>query len=130
VTHPTVELRYKRGEAGAAEIQAAVNDVLDELADPDSEAVRATRAAGLDPAELTGSAVQVREGKQGAEPILTSIVVGIAVKIGASAAEALWRKVIWPSLRRRLGARVLGEPLPESLSDNAAGSGAREASGS
>jgi hypothetical protein len=112
--HPGVEWRFERGDVGAAEIQAAVDDVLAALADPGSDAARAARAAGLDPAEVTGADVRVREGRQGAEPILTTIVVGIAVKVGSSAVEALWRKVIWPSLRRRLGAGVLGERIADS----------------
>ena len=34
-------------------------------------------------------AVEVREGRQGAEPILTTILVGIAVKAGSTVAETL-----------------------------------------
>jgi hypothetical protein len=112
--YPSVEWRFERGDVGAAEIQAAVDDVLAALADPDSDAAQATRAAGLDPVDLTGATVRVREGRQGAEPILTTIVVGITVKVGSSAVEALWRKVVWPSLRRRLGTAVLGARLADS----------------
>jgi hypothetical protein len=119
MTQPTVELRFNRGDAGAAEIRSAARAVLAELADPTSDAARAARTAGLDPADLDQAEIDVREGRQGAEPILTTIVVGIAVKVGASAAEALWRKAIWPSLRRRLGARVLGDRLPETPSETA-----------
>jgi hypothetical protein len=109
-----VEWRFARGDAGAADIQAAVDDVLAALSDSGSDAARAARAAGLDPADLSGAAVRVREGRQGAEPILTTIVVGIAVKVGSSAVEELWRKVIWPSLRRRLGTGVIGARLADN----------------
>ena len=111
--NPSVEWRFQRGDTGAAEIQAAVDDVLASLAEPGSDTARAARAAGLDPAQLDGAAVRVREGRQGAEPILTTIVVGIAVKVGSSAVETLWRKVIWPALRRRLGTGALGERLAD-----------------
>ena len=112
--NPSVEWRFQRGDTGAAEIQAAVDDVLASLADPGSDTARAAREAGLDPAGLAGTAVRVREGKQGAEPLLTTIVVGIAVKVGSSAVEALWREVIWPALRRRLGTGALGRRLADS----------------
>lgn len=110
----SVEWRFQRGDTGAAEIQAAVDDVLAALADPGSDTARVAREAGLDPAQLDGAAVEVREGKQGAEPILTTIVVGIAVKVGSSAVEALWRRVIWPALRRRLGTGALGRQLTDA----------------
>ena len=124
---PSVEWRFQRGDTGAAELQSAVGDVLASLADPGSETARAAREAGLDPAELDGADVQVREGRQGAEPILTTIIVGIAVKVGSSAVEAFWRKVIWPALRRRLGTGALGERLPETAPGVGGGDGERAA---
>jgi len=109
MSEQSVEWRFGRGDAGADEIQASVDEIVAHLADPESEEARAARAAGLDPGDLGEVTVDVREDRQGAEPILTAIVVGIAVKAGSSAVEALWRVVIWPRLRRRLGAGVLGE---------------------
>jgi hypothetical protein len=113
VAGPIVEWRFERGQAGAAEIQAAVEAVLRELADPASEAAAAARAAALEPAAMSDAAVRVRQREHGAEPIVTTIVVGIAVKAGAEAVEALWRSVIWPVLRSRLGADVLGDRVDE-----------------
>ena len=109
MSEQSVEWRFGRGDAGADEIQASVDEIVAHLADPESEVARAARAAGLEPGDLGEITVDVREDRQGAEPILTAIVVGIAVKAGSTAVEALWRVVIWPRLRRRLGAGVLGE---------------------
>jgi len=79
---------------------------------------------------VTGAAVRVREGEQGAEVVITSILVGIAVKVGASAAEALWIKVIWPALRRRLGTGVLGGRLARAAgTDTGASTGGADAGG-
>ena len=72
--------RFERGEATAAEIEDVAREVVGELRDPDSEASRDARAAGLDP----------------------------AVSTGAKVAETLWKEVIWPRVRRRLGVRALG----------------------
>jgi hypothetical protein len=104
-----VQWRFERGDAGAEEIQTSVDEILAELADPVSEASVAARMAGVEPDDLGDVTVEVREGRQGAEPVLTAILVGIAVKAGSTVAETLWREVIWPRLRRRLGARALGE---------------------
>jgi hypothetical protein len=104
-----VQWRFGRGDAGADEIQASVDEILAQLADPGSEVAEAARAAGIEPGDLGEVTVDVREDRQGAEPLLTAILVGIAVKAGSTAVESLWRVVIWPRLRRRLGAGVLGE---------------------
>lgn len=100
--------RYQRGDASAAQLQEVVDEVLRQLSEPDSEIAAQARTAGLESADLSGVRVEVREAEQGAEPILTTIVVGIAVAAGSRIAETLWDEVIWPRLRRRLGARALG----------------------
>jgi len=102
------EQRYERGDASADQLQGVVDDVLEQLTQPDSEAATAARAAGLEPAGHAAAAVEIREGAQGAEPVLTTIVVTIAVTAGSKVAETLWDEVLWPRLRRRLGVRALG----------------------
>lgn len=102
------EQRYQRGDANTAQLQEVIDEVLEQLMEPDSEAAHSARAANLQPAELSGVRVEVREGEQGGEPVLTTIVVGIAVAAGSKIAGTLWDEVIWPRLRRRLGARALG----------------------
>ncbi len=103
-----VRWRFERGDATATEIDEVAREVLSELGDPASEASLAARDAGLDPAALTNARSQVTEGEQGAEPILTTIVVGIVVSAGSKVAETLWKDVVWPRVRRRFGARALG----------------------
>jgi hypothetical protein len=104
-----VQWRFARGDATADEVQAAIDDVLAQLRDPSSEAARATRQAGAEPAELAGATVRVREGEQGAEPVLTTILISIAATTGAKVVETFWTDVIWPLLRRSLGVSALGE---------------------
>jgi hypothetical protein len=72
------ELRYQRGDASAAQLQEVIDEILEQLVESDSEAARAAQAAGLQPVELLGVCVDVGEGEQGAEPVLTTIVVSIA----------------------------------------------------
>ena len=100
--------RFERGDATAAEIEEVAREVILELRVPDSEASAAARTAGLDPAYLVDAHAEVTDGEHGAEPILTTILVGIAVSAGSKAAESLWQDVLWPRIRRRLGARALG----------------------
>jgi hypothetical protein len=106
----TVQWRFARGDAGAHEIQSTVDEIVGQLADPGSEASDAARAAGIDPAGLGEVRIEVREGAQGVEPVFTTIIIGVALKAGSTVADSLWREVIWPRLRRRLGTRVLGDP--------------------
>jgi len=100
----TSEQRYQRGDASAAQLQEVVDEVLEQLAEPDGDVCNSVRAAGLEPAELSGVRAEVREGEQGAEPVLTTIVVAAGSKV----AETLWNEVIWPRLRRSLGVKALG----------------------
>ena len=102
------EQRYQRGDASAAELQEVVDEVLGQLTEPDSEVAHAARAAGLEPGEFSGVHAEIREGEQGAEPILTTIIVSLAVAAGSKVAGTLWDEVIWPRLRRRLGVKALG----------------------
>jgi hypothetical protein len=103
----TVELRYQRGDASADEIQEVVDEVLHELAVPGSEAADEALAAGFDPGRLAGARVTVSEGAQGAEPFLTAVLIGIVVSLGSKAAEAFWDEILWPRIRKRLGAAAL-----------------------
>ena len=104
--------RFERGDATATEIQDVAREVLAELREPSSEASAAAATAGLNPAALVDARAEVTDGEHGLEPILTTIVVGIAVSAGSKVAESLWKDVLWPRIRRRLGARALGGEKP------------------
>jgi hypothetical protein len=105
----TIELRFARGDAGADTIQAAVDEIIAELRDPASEASTAVQGAGIDLQEVADTKVTVTEGGQGLDPFVTPILIGITVSVGSKVAETLWKEVIWPRLRRRLGVNVLKE---------------------
>lgn len=118
----SVELRYQRGDATADEIQGVVDEVLRELAVPDSEAAEAALAAGFDPGQLADARVTVEEGAQGIEPFLTAVLVGIVVSLASKAAESFWDDILWPRIKKRLGAAAVGDKemeaaLPEGHAD-------------
>ena len=104
------ELRFRYGEASAAELQVVVDEVLAEMRDQTSEAAEQARRAGLDPDAIAAS-VSIREEQQGLDPLATTILVGIGVEVGSHVAKQLWDLVIWPRLRRRLGAKAVGEQV-------------------
>jgi len=105
----TSELRFRYGQASAGELQGIIDEVLTELYDDTSEAAEQARQAGLDPHELAGADVIVREEQQGLEPLSTTILVGITARLGSHMAQTLWDGVIFPRLRRRLGAKAVGD---------------------
>jgi hypothetical protein len=110
--------RFERGDATATEIEDVAREVLAELREPGSQASAAARTAGLDPAAVADARAEVTDGEHGAEPILTTIVVGIAVSAGSKVADSLWKDVLWPRIRRRLGVRALGaEKAPEEATE-------------
>ena len=110
--------RFERGDATATEIEDVACEVLAELREPGSQASAAARSACLDPASVADARAEVTDGEQGAEPILTTIVVGIGVSAGSKVAKSLWKDVLWPRIRRRLGVRALGaEKAPEEATE-------------
>src|SRR5436309_1867458 len=102
-------MRYRRGDASADEIAAVVAEILACADDAGGTLAAEASAAGIDPDALAGASVEVREGAQGLEPALTTIIVGITTQTTSAIAESLWTEVIWPRLRRRLGSRALLE---------------------
>ena len=54
MTEPMSVMTFRRGDTTAQELQQIVDEVLAELSEPDSEAVRSARAAGVKPQDLTG----------------------------------------------------------------------------
>lgn len=116
---PTIsEFSFRYGEASATEIQGVVDEVLAELGDATSEAAEGARTAGLDPPVLASADVTVCERGQGFEPILVTILIGISIRAGSHVARNLWDDVLWPRLRRRLGANAVGEELPPEYPTN------------
>lgn len=105
----TNELRFFYGEASGDELQAVVDEVLLELRDPGSEAAQQARQAGLDPHLLASADISVREEQQGLDPLLTTVLVGITVEVGSHVAKKFWDEVVWPRIRRRLGAKAVGD---------------------
>ncbi|MBV9312181.1 MAG: hypothetical protein JO100_00285 [Pseudonocardia sp.] len=105
----SVTFEFTRGSAPASRIEEVAREILDELNDPDSEASGMAQRAGLNRTELLDAQTAVTEGEHGADPFLTPIIVGIIANVGSTAAEALWEKVLWPRIRRRLGADAIGE---------------------
>ena len=119
MTEVILPKEFQRGDASADELQQVVDEVLAELDAPDSEARQAAQQAGIDTADLAGVEVSVAEGQQGAEPVLTTILVGILVSAGSKVAESLWKDVIWPRIRKRLGWTAVKEEVGASSGGDA-----------
>jgi hypothetical protein len=120
---PDVVLRFERGQATADELQAAIDEILEELRDPRSEAARQASLEGLDPAELGDAKITVEETDQGIAPILAAILVGIAVNAGYDVVKQGWKSLIWPRIEKRLGGLALGEELPQADAKDEEGTG-------
>jgi hypothetical protein len=105
-------LRFQRDQASAKELQSAIDEIVAEFNDAGSEASRQAAEAGIDATELSGISVSVEEDKQGIEPVLTTILVTIAADVGKQVlVDELWVKVLWPRIKRRLGAKAVGRKL-------------------
>jgi len=111
----TLQKEFRRGDASADKLQDVVDEVLAELqSSPHSNGAQLAKAAGLGEEDLAGAKVQVREGQQGVEPVLTTIFVTLVVTATSKVAESLWKDVLWPRIRLRLGWTAVKEELKES----------------
>src|SRR6478609_11754289 len=111
----TLQKEFRRGDASADKLQDVVDEVLAELqSSPHSNGAQLAKAAGLGEEDLAGAKVQVREGQQGVEPVLTTIFVTLVVTATSKVAESLWKDVLWPRLRLRWGWTAVTEELKES----------------
>jgi hypothetical protein len=97
----TVEIEFVRGQADAKKLQQVVDKVLAELGDDSSDTAKAARKAGLEPGDLAG--ITVREGAQGADPLLTPIIVMYVGNVTVHIANTFWDEVLWPRIRKRWG---------------------------
>jgi hypothetical protein len=104
------ELRFHYGQASANELQEVIDTVLVELRDESSEAAEQARESGLDSHILADAKVSVSED-QGVDAVATTIVVGIIVQLGSHITKQFWDEVIWPRVRRRLGAKAVGDKI-------------------
>jgi hypothetical protein len=120
---PDVVLRFERGQATADELQATIDEILEELRDPLSDAAREASLEGLNPVELGAATITVEETDQGVVPVVAAILVGVAVNAGYDVAKQGWKSVIWPRVEKRLGGLALGDELPQADAQDEKGTG-------
>jgi hypothetical protein len=109
-----VALRFESGAVRLDQLQAAISDVLDQIADSTSELAAEAERAGIAPAELAGSDVQVTQERKGfgAEAVLITIGISAAGSSVSHVVNKLWDELIWPRLKAKFGADALGKKIP------------------
>jgi predicted TIM-barrel fold metal-dependent hydrolase len=85
-----------------------VDETIADLRDPTDVIARRARELGLDPAQISNAGVQIEEDRQGADPIFTMIVVTLGVNVAAHVLTTIWDDLLWPRIKRRLGANAVG----------------------
>lgn len=103
------ELRFRVGQAGAEQLQRAVDDALEQLRAQVDDGGQP--GGDWDRAELADLRVRASESEQGVEPLLTAVVIAFAGKAGKRLADRLWEEVLEPAIKRKLGGKALGERI-------------------
>lgn len=118
----TKPLEYERGTLSAAEVQQAVDEVLEELrAAPDLDAL--AESAGITALDVRSLTVEVKETGAGVAPlaILVFIAVhaagGAASAAGGAGATVFFKKVILPRVRKAKRADAIGEEQTDDTAD-------------
>jgi hypothetical protein len=114
VTEPAqtrLTLRFSSAGANLDDLESAVASLLNELRDPRTEIAQAAGHIGIAPEEFAGAEGSVdQEGKGFGDVIV--IVALIAPTINHSLRN-VWDDLLWPHIKRALGADALGDELPE-----------------
>src|SRR5262249_13051547 len=103
----SVRLRFVKGELGAEALEAEIASILEDLANPASDASRSAIASGLDPADMTKARASVEQEGKGFGVVAIAIL--IAAPVAAHIVNQFWDDVIWPEIKKRLGRDALGK---------------------
>ena len=101
-----VNLRFRSGAAGMADISAELSAILAELADPQSQATKAASDLGYTPSQFEGAKATVSQEAKGFGEIALLII--IAAPTATHILNKAWDDVIWPIFKSRLGADSIG----------------------
>jgi hypothetical protein len=107
------ELIYAQGQLSVDQIQAEIARFWQDLDNPDDPALDTElSAAGRDRAELADvdrkTAIDVRPGGSGVDPVTTVLVVALAPSANRIVKD-IWATVLLPRIRRRWGDDAIGE---------------------
>jgi hypothetical protein len=84
---------YSRGSANARALQVTIDELLRELPPEDAAALERVTA---------------KEGEQGIEPVVTTIIITIVTNVGTEIAIGAWRRLL-AKIKGRLGEDAIGE---------------------
>lgn len=102
-----VNLRFVGGAVDTEDLEAEISLILKDLSNPVSDVAKSARAVGLDPSDMRGARARVEKETKGFDPVL--IVVAVSVPAASHIVNQFWDDVIWPHLKKRLGADSLGK---------------------
>lgn len=102
------EFRFWRGSSGAADLESAITAIVSDIKNERASDLVATPEIPED------FQVTVREESSGFEPVTTTIVLSFLGGAAGAAGKRMFDEVIWPRLRKRLGANALGGPADDA----------------
>lgn len=102
-----INLRFVSGAGDTEDLEAEISSILENLSDPVSDVAKSACAARLDPSDMRGARVRVTKEAKGFDPTL--ILIAISVPAASHIVNQFWDDVIWPHLKKRLGADSLGK---------------------
>jgi hypothetical protein len=101
-----VDLRFVGGAGEPEEIEAEIMSIFRDLTDPTSEVAESASAAELELPEMRGAQAKVTKEAKGFGPVV--ILIAISVPAATHIVNQLWDDVIWPRIKKKLGADTLG----------------------
>ena len=103
------EYIFELGQSGARELETELEAIAAELQTPDSEAAVMAKQAGLEPGEMVDLQLTAREDGQAIDPVTAGVIIAVATTVASHLALRLIDEVVLPLLKRRLGAKAVGD---------------------
>jgi len=106
-----ITLTFEGGSARVDELQVTLRDIIQAFSDPESDVVEASRAQGLDVADIVGAGVRVEQQAAGfgVETVVIVLLLKKAADVLEHIADQVSDDIIYPRIKSALGADALGD---------------------
>jgi hypothetical protein len=108
-------LRFRSASVSLDDLEGTVSSLFAGLRDPGTEIARDAAGMGMVPAEFDGAGGVVDQDGKGFGDVV--VVVALFAPTINHSLRTVWDDLLWPHIKRALGADALGDEAPASEPD-------------
>jgi hypothetical protein len=111
-------LRFTSASVSLDDLESTVSSLFDGLRDPDTEIARAAARIGMTPEEFAEAEGSVDQEGKGFGDVI--VIVALFAPALNHSLRNVWDDLLWPRVKRVLGADALGDELADDDDEEAA----------